>query len=342
MNKMKKIQLWLAAASMMMVAAACSSEANEPAQPTQEQASVEFTVNLDGIESRAIADGTTADQLIFAVFDSDGNELPELRQDDVTITGRRATVTTRVVKHQNYTFVFWAQKKVGENLNDNGFYNTTNLKDVVVNYSGEANDERRDAFCAVVTDYATQPITGPFEKEVTLRRPFAQIDFVCDLDEWKKLHSSNYKLIGSDLNVTAGAFTHLNLLTGEASQPTTEAFTLQLPQYWKKHNKDTYDFCGFITSKVGTDQYQDLFATESGDNFWLSMNYVLASPDVTVLDHAQMNIYAFGLLEKPVKVPVDKLPIQRNHRTVVHVSNITTLVEVAFEIDPSTGGDINY
>ncbi|MBR1804411.1 MAG: hypothetical protein IJ775_05865 [Muribaculaceae bacterium] len=338
---MKKIQLWLAAASVMMMTAACSSEANEPVQPAQEKASVEFTVNLDGIESRANGDGTTADQLIFAVFDSEGNELAALRQNDVAVTGREATVKTSVARGQNYTFVFWAQKKVGENLNDNGFYNTTNLKDVVVSYAGYANDENRDAFTQVV---ALNNVTDDINQTVYLHRPFAQIDFICDLDEWKKLHSSNYKLIGSDLTIDGGAYTHLNPLTGEATQPTavSDSFTLQLSDYYTKHNISTYDFCGFITSKTGTDQYQDLFTTESDDMFWLSMNYILATPEITKLPNAEMKIYAFGLPDKPVKVPVENLPIQRNHRTVVTVSNITKLVEVAFEIDPRTGGDINY
>ena len=103
---MKKIYFATISAVLMMLAAACSNEAVEPT----DQATVQFTVNLDGIQSRGISDGTTVDQLIFAVYDQDGNELPQLRQNNIEVSERNAQVTTKVALGQKYTFVFWAQK----------------------------------------------------------------------------------------------------------------------------------------------------------------------------------------------------------------------------------------
>lgn len=327
---MKKIYFATISAALMMLAAACSNEAVEPT----DQATVQFTVNLDGIQSRGISDGTTVDQLIFAVYDQDGNELPQLRQNDIVISERNAQVTTRVALGQKYSFVFWAQKS------DSTFYNTTDLKDVVISYKGYANDETRDAFTAVLT---IDKVTGPINETVTLHRPFAQIDYVCDLTEWTNLQNSNYRLTGSDLTVSAGAFTHLNLLTGEASQPTTVPIKFDMSNYWRTHHVSTYEFCGFVSSKVG-DQYKDLFTDGDGDKFWLSMNYILASTEQTTLDHTQMNIYIWGGGQSdpsPIEIPIDKLPIQRNHRTVVSVSNLTHMVDVLIEINPNFYGDIN-
>ena len=333
---MKKIYFATISAVLMMLAAACSNEAVEPT----DQATVQFTVNLDGIQSRGISDGTTVDQLIFAVYDQDGNELPQLRQNNIEVSERNAQVTTKVALGQKYTFVFWAQKR------DNTHYNTTNLEDVVISYEGYANDETRDAFTNVLT---IDKVTGPINETVTLRRPFAQVDYVCDLTEWTHLQNSNYRLTGSDLTVSAGlgtdtgAFTHLNLLTGEASQPTTVPIKFAMSDYWRTHHVSTYEFCGFVSSKVDG-QYKDLFTDGEGDKFWLSMNYILASTEQTTLDHTQMNIYIWGGGQSdpsPIEIPIDKLPIQRNHRTVVSVSNLTHMVEVLIEINPNFYGDIN-
>ncbi|MBQ3324741.1 MAG: hypothetical protein IJG81_07860 [Muribaculaceae bacterium] len=325
-NDMRKIYSILAIAGIMMTTA-CSNENNEPAN----ESNVTFTVNLDGIDSRAISDGTTVDQLVFAVYDDQGNEIPALRQNDIQIEDKQATVTTRVAMGQKYSFAFWAQKS------GNIFYNTTDLKDVVVSYEGFANDENRDAFTA---SWAIDKVEGPINETITLYRPFAQVDYVCDIEDWTNLLNSNYKLVGSDLVVDAGAYTHYNVLTGEASQPTETPITLALSNYWQSHQINTFNFCGFVSSKPG-ETYQDLFTTNDGDKFWLSMNYILASPDETKLGHTSMSIYCWGAAgPTPVEVALDEIPIKRNHRTVVNVSELTRIVKATITIDPSFGGDL--
>ena len=241
---MKKINFILAIVGIMMTTA-CSNETNEPATPNENN--VTFTVNLDGIDSRTISDGNTVDQLIFAVYDSNGNELTDKRQNNVPVVNGHATVTTRLQLGRGFSFAFWAQKKKDDNnLNNNGYYNTTNLKDVVVSYEGYANDENRDAFTA---SYSIEQVTQDFTQEITLYRPFAQVDYVCDKNEWNNLVNSNYNLLGSDLVVDAGAYTHYNVLTGEASQPTTTPITFALSNYWQSHQLNTYNFCGFEDTK---------------------------------------------------------------------------------------------
>ena len=328
-NDMKKIYLILAIAGMIMTTG-CSNENNEPINATNE-ANVTFTVNLDGIDSRAISDGTTADQLVFAVYDEQGNELTALRQNNIQIENRHATVTTHVAMGQKYSFAFWAQKS------GNTFYNTTDLKDIVVNYEGFANDENRDAFTA---SWEIEKVTGPINETITLYRPFAQVNYVCDITEWTNLLNSNYKLLGSELVVDAGAYTHYNVLTSEASQPTEAPVTLKFSNYWESHLINTFNFCGFVSSKPG-DTYQDLFTTPDGDKFWLTMNYILATPEVTNLGHTTMNIYCWGADgPTPVVVALDEVPIKRNHRTIVNVSELTKIVTAIVTIDPSFWGDL--
>lgn len=328
---MKKIYLILAIAGIMMTTA-CSNENNEPAS----ESNVTFTVNLDGIDSRVISDGTTVDQLVFAVYDDQGNEITALRQNDIQIEEKQATVTTKVAMGQKYSFAFWAQKKKDDdNLNNNGYYNTADLKDVVVSYEGNANDENRDAFTA---SWSIEEVTGSINKTITLYRPFAQVNFVCSMEEWTNLMNSNYLLVGSDLVVDAGAYTHYNVLTGEASQPTTTPITLERSKQWDTYGADT--FCGFVTTKNG-EEYDNLCTTDDGDKFWLSMNYILATPQVTNLGHTSMNIYGIkNYTPTPVEIALDAIPIQRNHRTVIHVSNLTTTVSLVIELDPNMSGDL--
>ena len=324
-NDMRKIYLILAIAGIMMTTA-CSNENNEPVITTDE-ANVTFSVNLNDIDSRVISDGTTVDQLVFAVFDSDGNEITALRQNNIQIEDKQATVTTKVAMGQKYSFAFWAQKS------GNAFYTTTNLKDIVVSYAGEANDENRDAFTA---SWTIDKVTGPINKTITLYRPFAQVDYVCSLDEWTDLMNSNRKLIGSDLVVEAGAYTHYNVLTGEASQPTTTPITFAMSDWWYQNYDNINGFCSFVTTRNGNG-YDNLF---DGDKFWLSMNYILATPEVTNLGKTTMNIYGVKSYNPiPVPVEVNELPIQRNHRTVVNVSNLTTTVSVIIDKDPDMGDD---
>ncbi len=312
---MRKFYLILAIAGIIMTTA-CSNENNEPVIATDE-ANVTFTVNLDDIDSRAISDGTTVDQLVFAVFDTNGNEVPALRQNNVPVSNCHATVTSRVQLGRGFTFVFWAQKS------GNTFYNTANLKDLIVSYAGNANDEDRDAFTA---SWSIEKVTQDFTQEVTLYRPFAQVDYVCDVDDWEKVLNSTYGLNGSDFTVAAGAFTHLNLLTGEASQPT--AVSLARPQ--------DNSFVS-TTTKVSTSQYQHqgLFDNEK---YWISMNYILAQKDEqTSLTDATMKIYSTGQNDQLVENVIGpiELPIQRNHRTVVYIQDLTKVVKLEVIIDPS-------
>ena len=323
---MRKIYLILAIAGIMMTTA-CSKENNEPAS----ESNVTFTVNLDGIDSRTISDGNTVDQLVFAVYDDEGNEIPALRQNDIQIENKQATVTTKVAMGQKYSFAFWAQKS------GNTFYTTTNLKDVVVSYAGEANDENRDAFTA---SHTIEKVTGEINETITLYRPFAQVDYVCDIEEWTKLMNASYKLVGSNLVVDAGAYTHYNVLTSEASQPTEAPITFALSNWWYDNYDDINGFCSFVSTRNG-DSYDNLCPTTDGDKFWLSMNYILATPQVTNLGHSVMNIYGLkNYIPTPVPIELNEIPIQRNHRTVIHVSDLTTTVSLIIEIDPNMNGDL--
>ena len=69
-----------------------------------------FNVTLPGeIDTKAISDGNQATELLFRVFDSENRLLSDLNQ-SVQVSGKRATVTAKLVRGVKYQFVFWAQK----------------------------------------------------------------------------------------------------------------------------------------------------------------------------------------------------------------------------------------
>lgn len=135
---------------------------------TGEEVNVTFTTELSGAVTKStIGDGLTVDQLVFAVYDVNKNELTGLRQNDITITpGQPTTVQTTVVSGEYYYFVFWAQKK------GTGFYDTSDMKAIMANYIGAANAEERDAFFAVRSGKI-----GSLNTTVKLTRPLSQINF---------------------------------------------------------------------------------------------------------------------------------------------------------------------
>ena len=133
-----------------------------------------FTLGTaDGMGTRAIGDGTTVDKVACAVYDAyNGEELSALRQ-DVDITGKTATYSVRLAKGKNYRVAFFAYNSAAD------AYNVENLKNIVVKDNQLSNVEGRDAFTAYV-DVTEGETMNAFTKQVTLKRPFAQLNLGID------------------------------------------------------------------------------------------------------------------------------------------------------------------
>ena len=129
-----------------------------------------FTLGTaDGMGTRAIGDGTTVDKVACAVYDAyNGEELSALRQ-DVDITGKTATYSVRLAKGKNYRVAFFAYNQSAD------AYNVEDLKNIVVKDNQKSNVEGRDAFTAYV-DVTEGETMNAFTKQVTLKRPFAQLN----------------------------------------------------------------------------------------------------------------------------------------------------------------------
>ena len=281
---MKKFLFMGALAAMLLGTASCSKDM-EPAMT--DDGTVQFTIELPGnVDSRAISDGMTANNLTVAVYDAQGAEITELQVNKEI--PHETTVQFKLVKGQTYSFAFWAQ-------NANAPYDfDTEAKSVSVSYeNATCNDETRDAFYA----YKTLTVDGPINQTVYLTRPFAQLNFGADdLAAAKIAHiepSKSYIYISS-------AATSFNLETGVAAGETPVEVEFDLANL----PDATVDNEGNITPAT---------LTADGKNYaWMAMSYFLVPEN-------QANIFAALVIEPKVgeqfDVTVDNVPVQKNHRT---------------------------
>ena len=92
------------AAIGMMLATSCSNY--EKFELTDNKAQVTFSLGLEnGMDTRAISDGSGVNKLIYALFDSEGNRVAE--SDASAQFPFEKTVS--LIKGEQYTAVFWAQ-----------------------------------------------------------------------------------------------------------------------------------------------------------------------------------------------------------------------------------------
>ena len=71
----KKLFLGVFAAAGILLATSCQKDELDAVQ-TGNEATVSFTLGVEGeVQTRAISDGLTANRLVYAVFDEEGNRI---------------------------------------------------------------------------------------------------------------------------------------------------------------------------------------------------------------------------------------------------------------------------
>ena len=257
---------------------------------------VQFTIELPGnIDSRAIADGMTADQLTVAVYDAEGNELTQLKVEKEI--PHQTTVEFKLVKGQTYSFAFWAQADGAPYT-----FNTAN-KTVNVSYeNAKSNDEARDAFYA----YKTVTVNGPLSETIYLTRPFAQLNY--GADDMAAAIAAGVTVTQSAVTVNhaANAF---NLATGESTGDVEVTFTKEvLP-----------NDPSFLT--VNEIPYN-----------WMAMNYFLVPNNQATIE-TSLQLFEEGATNPVREITVPNVPVQINHRTNIVGSLFTEDVNFNVIID---------
>lgn len=335
MKKNRNLLLGMFAAAGLLLATSCSQDELDTAQSGSE-AQVTFSLGLEnsiGTRTRAISDGKSADKLIYAVFDENGQRISGIQQvvkENVTFP---TTESLTLAKGQTYTVVFWAQDgdcnayEVSDDMKLKLTYQETGADGKKT--GAKNNDDKRDAFFKA----ETFTVTGSTSMEVTLKRPFAQINVGVTTDDWEKAVASGIEIEKSSVDINNAAL-GMNLLTGEVSGTTVAR----------------YSFDAIPTEKLLVDADGD--ETKESYN-WLSMSYILVNDDspaaegeIAGAQKATLNSLTFNLQPKSgntitIKEGLTNVPVQRNWRTNILGKLLTGDIEVLIKIDPAYDDEYN-
>ena len=218
----------------------------------------------------------------------------------VAVENSRATIQVKLIKGQNYRFVFWAQKA------NNGYYNTDNLSNITVDYSNAlANDSSLDAFFA---KEEVRNVQNPISKTIILKRPFAQVNYVTKEELGEGLHIEQSQI------TVKNALTSFNPLRNKLSGA----------------QDVTFDYNAVPTEKllIGGIEYN-----------YLATAFILAKSDNSK-DIVDVEAKFKANKGYSVTVSTPGLPCQRNYRTNVIGNFMSVDGTYNVEIDSAFKGDL--
>ena len=305
---MKKIILALSAITTLFVASCKQDQITE--LDNNDYVSVTFTLGTDHkLGTRAIGDETFVNQVVCAVYDANGNELPNLKQ-EVPINDNKATYTTRLAKGHKYRLAFFAYNSGA------GVYNVDNLKNIKVNESQlKSNNKYCDAFTAyydVDADKTMQNIS----EQVTLKRPFAQLNL--GIDDTEKNAASDAGIV-----VTKSQITVSNVY---------KAFSAYADEVVGKPSEMKFQMNDIPANET--------FIVNGKTLNYLAMNYLFVGK--TISENSLVDI-AFTYETNDVKNnPVTNyynVPVQRNYRTNICGKLLTSALNVEVDIEKAFDGE---
>ena len=291
----------IAAAAMSVLAIACAKEQVGPDEGAMVEAT--FSVDVPGVEvfTKGLSDAASVNELVFDAFrtQNDTVSIKGFRQ-VVAVENGRATIQVKLIKGQNYRFVFWAQKA------NNGYYNTDNLSHITVDYSKAlANDSSLDAFFA---KEEVSNVQNPLSKTIILKRPFAQVNYVTKEELGEGLHIEQSQI------TVKNALTSFNPLKNKLSGA-----------------KDvTFNYNAVPTEKllIGGIEYN-----------YLATAFILAKNDNSK-DIVDVEAKFKANKGYSVTVSTPGLPCQRNYRTNVIGNFMSVDGTYNVEIDSAFKGDL--
>lgn len=310
---------YILAAALAVLALGCNKEqVAVDGTPDGEEVAVTFAAELPGTITKAIGDGLTAKNLSVAVYDdasnAAGTHIVALDKTAV-FDALHTTVEYSLVKGKTYHFIFWAQA-------DGAPYTfNPETKKVAINYTGAANDEKRDAFYAV----KTLKVTGPATEPVQLHRPFAQVNF--GTSDFAAATDAGVTPTASLFTATDAA-SSFDVFAGEGTDPVRISFTEATLPAERLTLKDgtSYTYLAmnyFIpTGKLSETHVSNLSATFKG----ATDDVVISVPSAKVQANYRTNIVG-NLLTDQVVFNVEIVPAFEDE-TTIDIENITTAADL--------------
>ena len=310
----------------MLLATSCSKDELETASSGNE-AQVTFSLGLEGhIATRAISDGKSADKLVYAVFNENGERISTFQKEEIS-TSFPATVTLTLAKGQTYKVAFWAQDA------DCSAYDVDDNMNVKVSYENATNnDETRDAFFKTTEAFT---VTGSTSMDVVLKRPFAQINVGVEQTDWTAAVASGVTIQNSSV-IIQNAATKINLVTGAVSEPT----------------KVTYSLATIPVEDLKVDVNGDKNIGDGEIYKWLSMSYILVDDESeteggqgagkATLEGLKFTFQPENGNEITLEDGLNSVPVQRNWRTNILGKLLTGDITFNISIDEMYEGDYNH
>ncbi len=317
---MKKIFRFMLAVAVMFGAASCAKENISSVTPVGQEVEVTFVADLGGIESRAIADGTTVDEVAWAIYEDGANAPLASLQGTLKLQGKQATLSTRLVTGKTYDLAFFAYKAVEAKEELGGTVDPVHYevfwadKKVAMKLDPKpANDEERDCFWYVEHDLK---IVGPTNKTFILTRPLAQLNLGVAAADIEAAKSAGFSV--SDSQITVNTYTQFNLFDGSLSEKTPIEVTFDRAD-------SPVDSANELTVKDDTTIYKYLATT-----YLLVNEKVTSNVEVTLWDQDG------GLINT---LEYSYVPFQRNYRTnilgnlLTNPALFTIVIDERFEDD---------
>ena len=285
---------------MMLSAGSCQREIVHLEGDTQ----VTFEVSTGEIATKAIADASNITVLHWELYGSDiRTAKAPYGEGTVTETDgdKKFTVNLRLVADQDYNIVFWAETEHGAT-----HYETSDLRNVKIKTYGDenANDESRAAFFAVHNFQTENGVN--VNEEVTLYRPFAQIN----------LGTTTYE---TSLNMVNG---------GKVAVNSTEMTVTSIANVFNTLDGVgvAENFDGVVTFKAAAtpngeaDKTQKLLSVNKEGYYWIGMNYLIVEGDSDAIDVDVVLNTNMGKVEHSI----DNVPVKENYRTNILGDFLTT------------------
>ncbi len=284
---MKRIVYILAAAFIMF--AGCAKEGSGVSGNSTE---LSFNVALTGkalSKVDGVSEAASVDTLDVFIYDENG-EWIDTAEPVVTqgADNLHYNVKVKLVRNVVYNFVFFAQKK--------GTYAfSADKKTLGIDYNSLlCNKDSLDAFYARENNYK---VTGAFTKNITLYRPFAQINFGSVQSDYAAAVASKVDFtsgtLKSAIKLSSVADT-LHLLDGTTSGSVDAQFMLN---DWQG---DTLTVSGATDTPV----------------HYIAMTYVLASTDKEMVNEVRLDVAGKqNGIDFAIDHEIANVPIQRNYRT---------------------------
>ncbi len=328
---MKKI-LYAVLALATLVTVACQQE-KVNGELQGDTAKVSFTVGLEGLQTKAVySDGvcgmTTGTPTLYVLAYRAKEDGTYQYLSNVSVTkasafdsGLKAQVELTLVKGETYDFLFWAQNPETTCYvldKENGTIT------VQATPAPAANDDTRDAFFARVN---SKYVSTSFQENVTLKRPFAQINVLTTEKDYNTAVVDNEIVFtGSSMKLTAPSV--LNLHDGKVGTATI-----------------SYDFQPAAVNPL------DVYATTVFDSGlkdelnnpihyrYIAMNYILAGDRDNV--DLTFSVYRDDLVSGPLySFNLNNVPFERNFRTNIFGNVFSVEGEFNIQIDPTYDGEI--